>query len=89
MNDRNRQSESLAHRLALECKHSLIEAAESNASGGEWIVSDESGTEYEARLVADDGFDCPIIELRDTDLESVCYRFRVEILCDPLPPGDE
>lgn len=84
MSDRNRQSVVLADRLALECKHSLIEAAELNASGGEWIVSDEHGIEYEARLVVDEGLDCPIIELRDGDCDAVRYRFRVEVLCDPL-----
>jgi len=89
MNDQNRQLAVLAQRLALECKHSLIEAAELNASGGEWIVSDEGGTEYDARLVVDEGLDCPVIELRDSDTEAVSYRFRIEVLCEPVPKGPE
>ena len=84
MNDQNRQSAVLAQRLALECKHSLIEAAELNASGGEWIVSDEQGNEYEARLVVDEGLECPIIELRHAASDAVRHRFRVEVLCDPF-----
>ena len=89
MNDKNRHSAVLAQRLSLECKHSLIEAAELNTSGGEWIVSDEMGTEYDARLVVDEGLDCPVIELRDSESNAVHYRFRVEVLCEPLPKRTE
>jgi hypothetical protein len=89
MNDKNRHSAVLAQRLSLECKHSLIEAAELNASGGEWIVSDEMGTEYDARLVVDEGLDCPVIELCDSESNTVHYRFRVEVLCEPLSEWTE
>ena len=84
MNDRNRHSAVLAQRLALECKHSLVEAAELNASGGEWLVSDEMGNEYDASLVVDEGLDCPVIELRDCESGVVRFRFRVDVLCEPV-----
>lgn len=84
MKDRNRHSVVLAQRLALECKHSLVEAAELNASGGEWLVSDEMGNEYDASLVVDEGLDCPVVELRDCETDIVQYRFRIEVLCEPI-----
>jgi len=84
MNDKNRHSAVLAQRLALECKHSLVEAAELNARGGEWLVSDEMGNEYNASLVVDEGLDCPVVELRDGDTNVILFRFRVEVLCEPV-----
>jgi hypothetical protein len=84
MNDRNRQSAVLPQHLALECKHSLVEAAELNASGGEWLVSDEMGNEYDTRLVVDEGLDCPVVELRDCETDVVQDRFRIEVVCEPI-----
>lgn len=89
MTDENRLTAVLAQRLALECKHSLVEAAELNASGGEWIVSDDMGNEFDASLVIDEGLDCPVIELRDSEADVVHYRFRVEVVCEPLSERTE
>ena len=83
MADKARQKMVLAQRLALECKHLLVGAAEANASGGEWIVSDEMGKEFDARLIVDEGLDCPVIELRDGE-SVVHFRFRVEVVCEPM-----
>lgn len=87
MTDKYRQTAVLAQRLALECKHSLVEAAESNASGGERLVSDDLGIEYDATLVVDEGLDSPVIELRDGESDVVQFRFRVEVICE-LIDGD-
>ncbi|MEO2031647.1 MAG: hypothetical protein ABGZ35_06150 [Planctomycetaceae bacterium] len=84
MIDKSRQKIVLAQRLALECKHSLVEAAELNASGGEWLVSDEIGNEFAASLVVDEGLDCPVIELRNVESDVLQYRFRVEVVCGPI-----
>ena len=84
MTHKDRQTAVLADRLALECKHSLVEAAEVNASGGEWLVSDDMGKEYDACLVVDEGLDCPVIELRNGESDVVQFRFRVEVVCEPL-----
>lgn len=84
MTDENRQTAVLAQRLALECKQSLVEAAEFNANGGEWLVSDNMGNEYGASLVVDEGLDCPVIELRDSESSTMQFRFRVEVVCEPI-----
>lgn len=84
MADKERQAAMLAQRLALECKHSLVGVAELNASGGEWLVSDERGNEYAANLVVDEGLDCPIIELCGNESDVVLYRFRVEVICETV-----
>ena len=84
MTDLNRRQLFLGQKLALECQHALIEAAEANASGGEWLVSDEIGNEYDANLHVDEGLDCPVIELRDKQTNDVRYRFRVEVVCEPI-----
>ena len=84
MIEQNRHAAVLAQRLALECKHSLIEVAELNSSGGEWLVSDEMGNEFGASLVVDEGLDCPVIELRDSGSDIVQYRFRIEVICEHI-----
>lgn len=84
MSEQNRQAAVLAQRLALECKHSLIEVAELNSSGGEWLVSDDLGNEFGASLVVDEGLDCPVIELHDSESDAVQYRFRIEVVCEPI-----
>lgn len=84
MTDKSRQTAVLAQRLALECKQSLVEAAELYASGGEWLVSDDMGNEFDASLVMDEGHDCPLIELCDGESGLRRYRFRIEVVCEPI-----
>lgn len=75
---------SLAQRLAIECKAALMEAADQNTSGGEWLVADETGDECDASLMIDEGHGCLVIKLRDCETSEVKHQFRVEIVCEPI-----
>lgn len=72
----------LTQRLAIECKAALMEAADRNTSGGEWLVTDETGDECDTSLMIDEG--CLVIELRDCETSEVKHQFRVEIVCEPI-----
>ena len=74
----------LQEKLALDCEHSLLEAAEENASGGEWIATDREGKEFLASMHVDEQLDCPVIELRDAKSDTVKHRFRVKVSCIPI-----
>ncbi len=74
----------LHEKLALDCENSLVKAAESNASGGEWLPTDREGKEFLASMHVDEQRDCPVIELRDAESNTVEHRFRVKVSCIPI-----